>query len=255
MLRSVSHDARHRDRRRGCDRDDRARRRARSSPCDDRIAQLGTTLSRSTPQRIVAGRRRHERTKKMTIADVRAIEERSPHVLAVQPQQDKDRCSSSGGNKNTNIAIFGVTANYLDVRKYEIDRGRDVHVAATTSASSASPCSAQARSRSSSVTDPIAIIGEKVRIGGMQFTGHRHRSRRKASTPALAVRTTRCSFRSARRAIACSRPIARRHLRARVERRRHTGRDGRDSDRRFAARTAFGRVSRMISAFATRPTF
>ena len=40
----------------------------------------------------------------------------------MQPQQDKS-LQLVWRNKNTNIDIFGVTPNYLDVRKFEIDRG------------------------------------------------------------------------------------------------------------------------------------
>lgn len=88
----------------------------------NRIAKLGTTILQIDAARVSQGGVQLNVTKRMTIADVRAIEERSPHVLGVQPQQDKSLQLVWNG-KNTNIDIFGVTPNYLTIRKFEIDRG------------------------------------------------------------------------------------------------------------------------------------
>ncbi|MGH9884724.1 MAG: ABC transporter permease, partial [bacterium] len=88
----------------------------------DRIAKLGTTSLQIDAAKVMQGGIQTSVTKRMTIADAQMIEERAPHVLAVQPQQDKS-LQLVWGSRNTSIDIFGVTPNYLDVRKFEIDRG------------------------------------------------------------------------------------------------------------------------------------
>ena len=55
----------------------------------DRIGRLGTTLLQIDAARATQGGVQQATFKRMTIADVVAIEERAPHVLAVQPAQDK----------------------------------------------------------------------------------------------------------------------------------------------------------------------
>ena len=141
---------------------------ARRQSVRDRIARLGTTTLQIDAARVSQGGVQLSVTKRMTIADVRAIEERSPHVLGVQPQQDKS-LQLVWGNKNTNIDIFGVTPNYLDVRKFEIDRGEMFTSGDDIGRARVAVLGAGAVTRLD-VKDPDALIGEQVRIGGMQFT-------------------------------------------------------------------------------------
>ena len=80
----------------------------------DRITRLGTTILQidAVPIRqagvALATRRR------MSLLDSRAIEERSPHVVAVEPQQDRN-FQIVWGNRNTNMTVLGVTPNFLQV--------------------------------------------------------------------------------------------------------------------------------------------
>jgi len=134
----------------------------------DRIASLGTTTLQIDAAPARQGGVQLSVRKRMTLADAQSIEERSPHVLAVEPQQDKN-LQLQWGNKNTNVRIVGATPNILDVRRYVIASG-----AMFTSADNLG------RQRVAvlgsgvlaflGVADPQAIIGQSVRIGGMQFT-------------------------------------------------------------------------------------
>jgi putative ABC transport system permease protein len=134
----------------------------------DRIAKLGTTILQIDAS--------HDRTRGVAMAtfkrlspdDASEIEERSPHVLAVQPQQDKT-LQVVWGNRNTNIRVYGVTPNYLLVRKFNMAYGRFF-----------TPTEEQAQARVAvlgadaltdlGVTNPFSIIGKNVRIAGVQFT-------------------------------------------------------------------------------------
>ncbi|MCG6188521.1 ABC transporter permease [Maribellus maritimus] len=62
-------------------------------------------------------------TESLQISDIEAIKKEAVNISAVSPQ-----VSSSGqavnGNKNWPTSIYGVNANYLDIRKYEIEDGR-----------------------------------------------------------------------------------------------------------------------------------
>lgn len=71
-------------------------------------------------------------TKRLTIDDVHAIEDRSPHVLAVHAQQDNP-LQLVWGNRNMNITVNGVSSNFLQVRNFEIDRGAMFTSAASSS--------------------------------------------------------------------------------------------------------------------------
>ncbi|QGY42679.1 FtsX-like permease family protein [Maribellus comscasis] len=59
----------------------------------------------------------------LKLSDVEAIEKEAQNISAVSPQ-----VSSSGqavkGNKNWPTSIYGVDADYLEIRKYEIEDGR-----------------------------------------------------------------------------------------------------------------------------------
>ncbi|HEY4133390.1 MAG TPA: ABC transporter permease [Gemmatimonadaceae bacterium] len=132
----------------------------------ERIGKLGTTVLQIDAARIVQGGIGTNVTKRMTMDDVRAIEERSPHILAVQPQQDKDY-QIVWRNKNTNITILGVSSNYLAVRKYDIAQGRMFTSGEDIGKQRVVVLGAGALTQLDA--DPNAIIGDFVRINGMQF--------------------------------------------------------------------------------------
>ena len=133
----------------------------------DRISRLGTTVLQIDAQRIVQGGIGMNISKKMTIGDVRAIEERAPHILAVQVQQDKS-LQIVWGSKNTNMDVLGVSANYPDVRKYEIEAGRMFTSGEDIGKQRVVVFGAGALTNLG-VADPNSVVGQVVRIGGMQF--------------------------------------------------------------------------------------
>jgi putative ABC transport system permease protein len=134
----------------------------------DRIAKLGTTLLQIDAQRVMQNGVQQNVTKRMTIDDVHAIEDRSPHVLAVQAQQDKP-LQLVWGNRNTNITVNGVSSNFLQVRNFEIDRGIMFTSADDIGRQRVAVLGAGAVTQLG-ITNPDAILNEKVRIGGIQFS-------------------------------------------------------------------------------------
>jgi putative ABC transport system permease protein len=89
----------------------------------DRIASLGTTLLQVNPQRVMQGGVQTTTLRRLTPDDAKAISDRAPHVAEVQPQQNGAQ-QIVYRRQNANIEVTGSTPNYLQVHKYEIDRGR-----------------------------------------------------------------------------------------------------------------------------------
>jgi len=61
--------------------------------------------------------------KRVTIDDVSSINERALHVLAVNPQQDKD-LQLQWGNKNASVKVVGAAPTFVEMQPFAIDRGR-----------------------------------------------------------------------------------------------------------------------------------
>ena len=133
----------------------------------DRITRLGTTILQidAVPIRqagvALATRRR------MSLLDSRAIEERSPHVVAVEPQQDRN-FQIVWGNRNTSMTVLGVTPNFLQVRGFEIDQGRMFDSGENLGMQRLVVFGSGALA-ALDIANPDAIIGQLVRIGGIQF--------------------------------------------------------------------------------------
>ena len=89
----------------------------------DRISRLGTTTLQIDAQWVRMGGVQNNIRKRVTIEDVTSINERALHVLAVNPQQDKD-LALQWGTKNANVKVVGATPNFALVQHFEIDRGR-----------------------------------------------------------------------------------------------------------------------------------
>ena len=134
----------------------------------DRISALGTTLLTVMPGQAfgMGGIRAGDQTK-MTMDDAKAIEEHAEHILAVQPEMQR-QLQIQYNNRNANTAIIGTTANYLEVRKFELDAGKmftPAHDAARARVAVIGPAVATLLG----FDNPIALVGEQVRISGMQF--------------------------------------------------------------------------------------
>jgi len=134
----------------------------------DRISALGTTLLTVMPGQAfgMGGIRAGDQTK-MTMDDAKAIEEHAEHIIAVQPEMQR-QLQIQYNNRNANTSIVGTTANYLEVRKYELDAGKmftPAHDASRARVAVIGPAVAQLLG----FDNPIALVGENVRIRGIQF--------------------------------------------------------------------------------------
>jgi putative ABC transport system permease protein len=134
----------------------------------DRISALGTTLLTVMPgQAFGMGGIRSGDQQKMTMDDAKAIEDHAEHIIAVQPEMQR-QLQIQYNNRNANTSIVGTTANYLEVRKYELDAGKmftPAHDAARARVAVIGPAVAQLLG----FDNPIALVGEPVRIRGIQF--------------------------------------------------------------------------------------
>jgi putative ABC transport system permease protein len=133
----------------------------------DRIAKLGTTALQIDATWVrTAGVQTNVR-KRVTIDDVNAINARAPHILAVEAQQDKD-LQLQWGDKNTNLKVVGATPNFALVQHFDLDRGRLFTSGEDLGRQRVVVLGAGALTMLD-VQNPDAIIGQLVRIGGMQF--------------------------------------------------------------------------------------
>jgi putative ABC transport system permease protein len=66
-------------------------------------------------------------------------------------------------NRNANTSIVGTTANYLEVRKYELEAGKHVHDG-TRRARARVAVVGPAVAQLLGFDNPIALVGEQVRI-------------------------------------------------------------------------------------------
>ncbi|MGI8498510.1 MAG: ABC transporter permease [Gemmatimonadaceae bacterium] len=134
----------------------------------DRIASLGTTLLSVQPgQAVGVGGIRQTDQQKMTLDDARAIEERATVITAVQPEMSR-QLQLQYMNKNTNTQIVGASSNYLEVRKFTLRAGR-MFTSGEDQARKRVAVLGPAVMGNLGVENPEGIIGEQVRIRGIQF--------------------------------------------------------------------------------------
>ncbi len=132
-----------------------------------RISALGTTMLSINAQRVQQAGVRTQDIRPMTMADVREIEERATRITLIQPQQDS-RFQVQFGNRNTNTQVTGTSANYLEVRKYRVAAGR-MFRDADDHAKQRVAVLGSAILPQLGVDNPDGIIGEAIRIRGIQF--------------------------------------------------------------------------------------
>lgn len=133
----------------------------------ERIAKLGTTLLQVNAQRIAQGGVQLADPKRMTMADVKLLEERATKLSAIQPQQDQ-RLMVQYGRQNSQSSVTGTTPNFLEVRKYKLAAGR-MFTSADNEAKRRVTVIGATPLANLGVTQPSQIIGEFVRIRGLQF--------------------------------------------------------------------------------------
>jgi putative ABC transport system permease protein len=136
---------------------------------NERIAALGTTLISIRPeQQRGQGVAIADQQVKLTMRDAAAIEERAPNVVAVQPEMSRT-FQVTYLNRNTATQVIGTTANYLDVRKYRILSGR-MFTRAEDYAKQRVAVVGPAVATTLGLEVPEALVGENIRIRGIQFT-------------------------------------------------------------------------------------
>ena len=139
------------------------------SAVKERISSLGTTLLTVMPgQQRGMGGVSFDQSMKLTMDDAAALEERAPSLTAVQPEMTS-RLQVQYLNQNTNTSVVGTTANYLPVRKYELQAGR-MFTTAEDMGRQRVAVLGPAVLEAFGINSPEAIVGENVRIRGIQFT-------------------------------------------------------------------------------------
>ena len=135
----------------------------------DRIAALGTTLLTVNPgQQRGMGVAIADAQAKLTMDDAKALEERGSAITAVQPEMNRN-LQVTWGNRNTNTSVVGTSANYLEVRKYKLAGGR-MFTTAEDEGKQRVAVIGPAVATNMGLASPDALIGENIRIRGIQFT-------------------------------------------------------------------------------------
>ena len=133
----------------------------------ERIAGLGTTLLTVRP-----GARRGfgvatENNEKLTIEDAEALERRGTYFAAVGPEMNK-RLLIQFGSLNAQTQVTGAKPRFMEIRKFNLAAGRFFNEAEEAGMRRVAVLGS-AVIENLGLQSPEAIIGENVRIGGLQF--------------------------------------------------------------------------------------
>jgi putative ABC transport system permease protein len=134
----------------------------------DRLAKLGTTILQINSQRVNQGGVASASFVKLTMADVNSIRERSPAVVGVNPQQDRD-LQVVWTNKNTRVQVTGTEPNFLQVRGFKMESG-EMFTAADNAGRRRVAVIGGDVAQTLGLDDGVRLIGENIRIQGRQFT-------------------------------------------------------------------------------------
>jgi putative ABC transport system permease protein len=135
----------------------------------ERIASLGTTLLTVTPgQQRGMGVVVMDQNARLLMEDAEALEERGENITAVQPEINRN-LQVTWSNKNAQASIVGTSANYLEVRKYKLLAGR-MFTRMEDEAKQRLAVVGPAVATNMGLEAPDALLGENIRIRGIQFT-------------------------------------------------------------------------------------
>jgi putative ABC transport system permease protein len=135
---------------------------------NDRISALGTTLLTISPgQPQGMGGVRLEGQARMTMDDIEFLETRTSLLTAIQPEMER-RLQVQYLNHNTNTSIIGTSANYLEVRKFEVEFGKMFTDGDNNARRRVAVLGAQVVTNLG-YTDPRVLIGQTVKIRGIAF--------------------------------------------------------------------------------------
>jgi putative ABC transport system permease protein len=136
---------------------------------NERISALGTTLVSISPGQIFGrGVASNVDRAPLTLEDADALVEHATYIAAVEPEMQK-QAQVQYLNKNTNTQIIGTSANYPEVRKYEIATGR-MFTEQENDGSRLVAVLGNTVLQNLEIPDGQSIIGSTVRIQGIQFT-------------------------------------------------------------------------------------
>ena len=135
----------------------------------ERIASLGTTLLTVMPgQQRGMGVVIADQNAKLTMEDANALEERATNLTAVQPEMNRN-LQITYLNRNASASVVGTSPNYLEVRKYKLDAGR-MFTRMEDDAKQRLAVVGPAVAANMGLDAPDALLGESIRIRGIQFT-------------------------------------------------------------------------------------
>jgi putative ABC transport system permease protein len=133
-----------------------------------RISALGTTLISISPGQIFSrGLASSTDRAKLTMADAEALRVNAKLITQVEPEMQKT-AQVQYLNKNTSTDIIGTTTNYPQVRLYTIASGR-MFTNAEDKGSQLVAILGDAVLQDLGITNGESVIGETVRIQGIQF--------------------------------------------------------------------------------------
>lgn len=136
---------------------------------NERISALGTTLVSISPGQIFGrGIASSSDRAKLRIEDATALAQRGTYITQVEPEMSK-QAQVQYMDKNTSTSIIGTTANYPEVRKYDIAAGR-MFTQQEDQGSRLVAVLGDAVLQNMGITNGASIIGQPVRIQGIQFT-------------------------------------------------------------------------------------
>jgi putative ABC transport system permease protein len=135
----------------------------------ERITALGTTLLTVTPGQVrgMGGVASEADRAPLTMSDAAALEEQAEMLSAVQPEMSR-QLQIQFQNRNASTQIVGTTANFLEVRKYEMESGR-MFTSSEDAGKQRVAVLGPAVLTNLGIENPDAIVGENVRIRGIQF--------------------------------------------------------------------------------------
>ena len=137
------------------------------SAVKERISSLGTTLLTVMPGQQRGMGVSYDQTMKLTMADAKALQQKTTSLNAIQPEINS-RVQVQYLNQNASTSAVGTTANYLEVRKYQFAAGR-MFTTQEDEGRQRLVVLGQTVVTNLGIRSPDAIIGEAVRIKGLQF--------------------------------------------------------------------------------------
>ncbi len=136
---------------------------------NDRITALGTTLLTVNPGQVAARGVASETDRaRLRIRDAEALIAQAKVMKAIQPEMNR-QFQVQYLSKNTSTQVVGTTANYLDVRKYELAFGRMFSDREDEGKQRVAVVGSNVLEKLG-IENPAAIIDQPVRIRGIQFT-------------------------------------------------------------------------------------